>query len=64
VITAPSSTFIAFNELPLDVRQFIEQEFFNYADNIVAIARERSWFGFFRGRTRIFDVAGMRMEPP
>jgi hypothetical protein len=23
----------AFNELPVDVRQFVEQHFFNYADN-------------------------------
>jgi len=31
----------AFDELPPDVRQFVEEEFFNYADNIAAIAHER-----------------------
>jgi hypothetical protein len=31
----------AFDELPPDVRQFVEEEFFNYADNIAAIALER-----------------------
>jgi hypothetical protein len=35
----------AFNELPPDVRQFIEQEFFNYADNIASVALERHLSG-------------------
>lgn len=35
----------AFNELPPDARQFIEEKFFNYADNIAAIALERHLTG-------------------
>ncbi len=35
----------AFDELPPDVRQFVEEEFFNYADNIAAIALERLFAG-------------------
>ena len=31
----------AFGELPPDLRQFVEEEFFSYADNIAAIALER-----------------------
>ena len=31
----------AFNELASDVRQYIEQVFFNYADNAASIALER-----------------------
>jgi hypothetical protein len=35
----------AFNELTPDVRQYIEQQFFNYADNIASIALERHLAG-------------------
>jgi hypothetical protein len=35
----------AFNELAPDVRQYIEQHFFNYADNIASIALERHLAG-------------------
>jgi Protein of unknown function (DUF4238) len=35
----------AFNELAPDVRQHIEQQFFNYADNIASIALERHLAG-------------------
>ena len=35
----------AFNELPPDVRQYVEEKFFNYADNIAAIALERHLTG-------------------
>ena len=35
----------AFNELPPDVRQYIEEQFFNYADNIAAVALERHLTG-------------------
>lgn len=35
----------AFNELAPDARQFIEQRFFNYADNIASIALERHLTG-------------------
>jgi uncharacterized protein DUF4238 len=35
----------AFNELAPDIRQYIEQEFFNYADNIASIALERQLMG-------------------
>jgi hypothetical protein len=35
----------AFNELAPDVRQYIEQEFFNYADNIASIALKRHLTG-------------------
>ena len=35
----------AFNELASDVRQYIEQEFFNYADNAASIALERHLTG-------------------
>jgi hypothetical protein len=35
----------AFNELAPDVQQYIEQQFFNYADNIASIALERHLAG-------------------
>ena len=45
-VVGPRSTgyetdLYAFNELPPDVRQYVEQKFFNYADNIASIALDR-----------------------